>query len=191
MPIFWIVYFSPTLYIAYSFSDGTHVERTTGKLGYIQIRNQSNNNLIVDSSDGSRQIGAGSVEPCGALSREQVRKYAGTSVVALYQHNAIYQLNYESNNQLVLPQCTVENNVEKYKNSITMYFSYCITMILFILMFINTINTVIYQPCFVMAKSKMKIFKWMMLYMFLSLVVSLYLQNSLYSLYSFMFALFY
>ena len=107
MPIFMIMFFSPTLYFAYSFGDGSHIKITHGELGYVTLGKPNSNNFIVYPNDGSKSIGGYSSKPCGNFLKQTVLQYQGNSVTAWYQNNAIYQIRYDSTNKLVIQECSI------------------------------------------------------------------------------------
>lgn len=190
LPLIMVVVYLPTLYIAYDFGDGTRLKTITGNLGYIQVRKQGDNNLVVYQHNGNQQVGAGSVKPCGALWREDAQKYIGIPVIAWYQNNAIYQIKYESTNQLVIPECSIQNNIKIYKQVIIEYIYYCIMVCILFLWVVHRINKIVYAPSFILDKSRNKIVKIVILYGVALTVNIMYFGNNFYSLYSLIISLF-
>lgn len=189
-PIIMIVVYAPTIYMAYTFGNGTYLKTITGKLDYIQVRKQGDNNLVVYQQNGKKQIGAGSVKPCGSLWREDAQKYVGIRVIAWYKNNAIYQLQYESNNQLVIPECNIQNNVSIYKRVVTQYIYYCIIVCILSFWLVYNVNKIISAPSFLLSKSRNMIAKIVVLYGISLTANILYFGSNFYSLYSLLFSLF-
>lgn len=176
-PLFLVVIFLPTLYFASSFGDGSHIRITHGKLGYVTLGKPNSNNFIVYPNDGSKSIGGYSSKPCGNFLKQTVLQYQGNSVTALYQNNAIYQLTFESSNQLIIPECNIQNNKVIYKHLTIKYIGYLLSIIIFTWLYVYMMNLVIYENKFkfYVGKSyRIRMTKASLLYLFLTLTSVFY-----------------
>lgn len=176
MPIFMIMLFSPTLYFAYSFGDGSHLKVTHGRLDYAVLGKPNANNFIVYPNDGSKPIGGYSSKPCGNFLKQTVLQYQGNPVTAWYQNNAIYQLTFESSNQLIIPECSIQNNKIIYVSIISKYVYYCLTIFILTLLYIYQMQKIVYKDDFDFKRKheKIQMFKVFILYFVLSMLSAFY-----------------
>lgn len=147
-PIFLIAIFLPTLYFASSFGDGSHIKVTHGRLDYAVLGKPNANNFIVYPNDGSKPIGGYSSKPCGNFLKQTVLQYQGNAVTAGYQNNAIYQLTFESNNQLIISECNLQNNKVIYRHLLIKYICYVLSIVVFTWLYVYMMNLVIYESEF-------------------------------------------
>lgn len=173
-PIFWILFFSPSVYFAYSFGDGSHVKVTHGKLDYIALGKPNVNNLIVYPDDGDKSIGGYSVRPCGNFNKATVIPHLGESVVVWYKNNSIYQLTFESNSQLIIPECNMQDNIKIYKDLPMKFGLFCLVIILLSLWHIYSLEKIIGLSEFNPVTDRKRVLKIIFIYGFSCLGFGIY-----------------
>ncbi len=180
-PTFLVIMFSPTLYFANSFGSGSYLKVIHGKLDYVALGKFNANNFIVYPNDGSKSIGGYSSKPCGNFLKQTVLNNQGKSVVVWYQNNAIYQLMFESSNQLVIPECNLQNNEIIYKHLTMKYICYLLSILVFTWLYVYMMNLVIHASKFnfnIGKSCRNKMTKASLLYLFLTLISLFYFSRN-------------
>lgn len=173
-PICWILLYLPTMFFAHNFRDGSHIKITHGRLDYVSLGEPNANNFIVYPNDGSKSIGGYSSKPCGNFLKQTVLQYQGSSVKAWYQNNAIYQLTFESSNQLIIPECSIQDNIKIYKDLPMKFGLFCLVIILLSLLHIYLLEKIIDWPTSNPAISGKKPLKVIFIYVFLCIGFGVY-----------------
>ena len=176
-PLFLILFFLPTIYFAFSFGNGSEIKITHGKLGYVSLGKPNSNNFIVYPDSGPA-IGGYSTMPCGNFLQHTVLQHQGDAVTVWYQNNVIYQLTFESSNQLIIPECNLENNFEINKHLPLKFGLFCLLIVLLSIWHIYKIDMITSSEGFSRHLDSKKILNIGIIYLVLCTIIFVYISTN-------------